>query len=124
MTIPSLGPVGLLVLCDGFDELQAEASEDATIAARIALKDLYSLLCGKGPGSVWAPGVLRMVCTSRESRLKDRTDENTVFGAHGRRVLLPFSKAQVGSGRPFFLHLSRCAAVDAWHSVFVRTDDA
>lgn len=90
--IPNLGPVGLLVLCDGFDELQAEASEDATNAARIALKDLFSLLCG---GSVWAPGVLRMVVASRESRLKDRGDENSVFGAHGRRLLLPFSKAQI-----------------------------
>jgi hypothetical protein len=95
MTIPSVGPVGLLVLCDGFDELQAEASEDATNTARITLKDLFCLLCGKGPGSVWAPGVLRMVVTCRESRLKDRADENAVFGAHGRRLLLPFSKAQV-----------------------------
>jgi WD40 repeat protein len=108
--ISNLGPVGLLVLCDGFDELQAEASEDATNAARIALKDLFSLLCG---GSVWAPGVLRVVVATRESRLKNRVDENSVFGAHGRRLLLPFSKAQVCSS-PL---LSVVSVAQLWHIV-------
>jgi hypothetical protein len=94
-TIPGLGVVGLLVLCDGFDELQAEGSEDATAVARLALKDLYCLLCGVGAGAVWQASTLRMVVTSRESRLRDRGDENAVFGAHARRLLLPFSTGQV-----------------------------
>jgi hypothetical protein len=117
LAIPSLGPVGLLVLCDGFDELQAEASEDATNSARVALKDLYSLLCGKGPGSVWTPGVLRMVVTSRESRLKNRGEENTVFGTHGRRMLLPFSKAQVGTRCVNYLYLLWMAGTVAFRTV-------
>jgi hypothetical protein len=86
----------LLVFLDGFDELQAEDSPEATEDARRRLVDLYTTLCG-GKDLVWSSTVLRVVVTSRESRLSGRGDQNAVFGAHRRRVLLPFRSSQVRS---------------------------
>jgi hypothetical protein len=70
----------LLVFLDGFDELQAEDSSDATEDARDRLIDLYTTLCG-GKDLAWDRTLLRVVVTCRESRLRDRGDENVVFGA-------------------------------------------
>ena len=88
----------LLVFLDGFDELQAEDSPAATEEASRRLVDLYTTLCG-GKDLVWDRTVLRVVVTCRETRLRDRGDENAKVGAHRRRVLLPFSGRQVRGGR-------------------------
>jgi hypothetical protein len=95
VVIPGVGRVGLLVLFDGFDELQTEGSVEGTAAARSALKDFMKVVVR----SARSPGSVRAVVTSRESRLVSRADEDAVFGTdHARRVLLPFSRAQVSSG--------------------------
>ncbi len=93
-TLPGVGRVGLLVLCDGFDEVQGEVSEVATAAARRSLTDLYCRLCGEG--LAWSTATLRVIVTSRESRLKDRGEESVMFGRHQRCLLLPSSMRQVG----------------------------
>lgn len=84
----------LLVFLDGFDELQAEDTAEATTDVRDRLRDLCTTLCG-GRDCLWSSTVLRVAVTSRESRLSGRGDEDMVFGAHSRRMLLPFSTMQV-----------------------------
>jgi hypothetical protein len=84
----------------------------ASREARAKLLDLYSTVCG-GPLMAWSPSLLKVVVTCREGRLTGgRAEERTVFGAHRRRALLPFSDDQVrasmgGSGLvlllPFFI---------------------
>ena len=91
---PLLPRIGVVVVCDGFDELQAEESDRDTKAARGRLREFYNLVTDKQHGH-WAVGTLKVVVTTRESRLNGRGDENAVFGKHRRRVLLPFNDAQV-----------------------------
>jgi hypothetical protein len=87
----------VLLLCDGFDELQAEESDDASRRVRGALENFAAVVCGGPLDARWGPEVLKVVVTCRESRLAGRADENKVFGKdkHRRRVLLPFNKEQV-----------------------------
>ncbi len=87
-------PARLVVFCDGFDELRAEVDARQSVAVRRDLRDFVATVCG-GPAALWAPGTLKLVVTARDSRLSGRGDENRVFGAHARRVLLPLSKAKV-----------------------------
>jgi hypothetical protein len=96
----------LLLLCDGFDELQAEGDEAATKLARGALENIVAVLCG-GPDSAWPHDALKVVVTCRESRLAGRSDESKVFGKHRRRILLPFNTKQVGL-TPHAVCFSRC----------------
>ena len=82
----------LAVFCDGFDELRAEASAVASVAAREALRDFRGTLCG----GAWATSAVKVVVTSRESRLVGRGEEEAVFGPdYARLVMLPFSLAKV-----------------------------
>jgi hypothetical protein len=118
----------LLLLCDGFDELQAEGDPGSTKIARGALENFAAVLCGS-VDSAWSPAALKVVVTCRESRLAGRTDENKVFGKHRRRVLLPFNTKQVGSGRTassllflvLFVGACLCAAFDIAVKVARRT---
>ena len=91
-TLPRLSVV---VICDGFDELQAVESEAATKSVRAGLRDFFNLVTDPARAGVWAAGSLKIVVTTRESRLNGRGDENAVFGKHRRRVLLPFNDTQV-----------------------------
>jgi hypothetical protein len=87
----------ILLFLDGFDELQGEeGGEEPTKDACLRLRNLYATVCGGGETEAWSPDVLRVVVTSRESRLNGRADERAVCGAHRRRVLLPFNRQQVG----------------------------
>ena len=92
--LPSLPRAAVVVICDGFDELQAEESGVATKAVRARLRDFFRLVTDAALGG-WAAGSVKVVVTTRESGLRGRGDENTVFGKHRRRVLLPFNDAQV-----------------------------
>ena len=83
--------VRLVVLADGFDELQGDPS---------SVRDFVSLICG---GTPWAPELLAVIVTSRENRLGSRGIENVIFCVHQRAVLLPFSTLRV-SECPFFCH--------------------
>lgn len=79
----------LLVLCDGFDEL--EGGDVSQIA------DIGSLVCHGIP-----PTLVSLILTSRESRIGGRVEESRLFGCaghsdYGRIVILPFSRAKVPS---------------------------
>ena len=77
--------VGILALCDGFDEIQGvQAGEMYRIA------DFSSLLCGPG----WDRAFVKLVITTRDV-LKSREEEDAVFGPHIRRCILPLTTAQV-----------------------------
>ena len=95
-SLATLPRIGVVAICDGFDELQAEESERATKAVRTRLRDFFSVVTDAALGG-WAAGMVKVVVTTRtrESGLRYRGDENTVFGKHRRRVLLPFNDAQV-----------------------------
>jgi hypothetical protein len=74
--------VRVVLLADGFDELQGNAS---------AVKDFVGTACGG-----WHPALLAVIVTSRESRVGDRTTEHAIFGGqHDRALLLPFTKDRV-----------------------------
>jgi hypothetical protein len=78
--------VRLVVLADGFDELQG----DLTCVA-----DFVGTICGGAP---WPAPLLKVIVTSRENRLGDRGSESTAFGGPGaykRLLMLPFSRARV-----------------------------
>ncbi len=76
--------VRVVLLADGFDELQGDST---------CVHDFVGTTC---PG--WDPALLAVVVTSRESRVGDRLREDTTFGAgHERALLLPFSKQRVRS---------------------------
>ena len=78
--------VRLLLLVDGYDELQ----QDVTAPVR----DLLTILCG-GEGRVWPSWLLKCIYTTRPNRLSGRVDEAATFGPHQRCELLPFTKGQV-----------------------------
>ncbi len=81
--------VGLLLICDGFDELQAGIS-----TSTVLVKNVLSMLCGgEQVHQQWK--LLRVVVTCRESRLNGRSNENALFGTHRRRLILPFNNHQV-----------------------------
>ena len=80
---PANPMVCLVVLADGFDELQGDPS---------SVRDFVGLLCG---GTLWAPELLAVIVTSRENRLGSRGVENDIFRVHQRAVLLPFSISRV-----------------------------
>jgi hypothetical protein len=87
--------VRLVVLADGFDELQGDLG---------SVVDFAGMICG---GTPWPASLLRVVVTSRESRLGDRGSEAATFGAPGtykRLLMLPFSRARV---RGVFLYTCR-----------------
>jgi hypothetical protein len=74
--------VRVVLLADGFDELQGDST---------CVHDFVGTTC---PG--WDPALLAVVVTSRVSRVGDRLREDTTFGAgHDRALLLPFSKQRV-----------------------------
>jgi hypothetical protein len=78
--------VRLVVLADGFDELQG----DLTCVA-----DFVGTICG---GTPWPAQLLRVIITSRENRLGDRGSESIAFGGAGaykRLLMLPFSRTRV-----------------------------
>jgi hypothetical protein len=81
--------VRLLVLCDGYDELQREHGDPG------AVHGFVTALCAGVVGEDWDPGQLKVVVTTRESALGDRVEENMVFGRHQRMVLLPFDTGRV-----------------------------
>jgi hypothetical protein len=78
------GAVRLLLFCDGYDELVLDQPG----------LNLTATLCG-GEDLCWSAGVLKVVVTSRPNRLRDRVEEQSVFGPHQRCLLLPFTKARV-----------------------------
>jgi hypothetical protein len=82
---PANPMVRLVVLADGFDELQGDPS---------SVRDFVTLVCG---GAQWAPELLAVIVTSRENRLGSRALENDMFRGHQRAVLLPFSTSRVSS---------------------------
>jgi predicted Ser/Thr protein kinase len=73
--------VRVLLLADGYDELQGDVS---------AVEDFVRTACVD-----WYPALLAVIVTSRESRVGDRTRERSVFGEHDRALLLPFTKDRV-----------------------------
>jgi hypothetical protein len=78
--------VRLVVLADGFDELQGDLA---------CVRDFVGTICGGAP---WPAQLLRVIVTSRENRLGDRGSESTAFGgpwAYKRLLMLPFSRARV-----------------------------
>jgi hypothetical protein len=78
--------VRLVILADGFDELQGDLN-------RVA--DFVGTVCGGAP---WPASLLSVIITSRENRLGDRGSELTAFGGPGayrRLLMLPFSRARV-----------------------------
>jgi hypothetical protein len=78
--------VRLVVLADGFDELQGDLGSVA---------DFVGTICG---GTRWPAALLRFIVTSRENRLGDRGSEAAVFGepgAYTRLLMLPFSRSRV-----------------------------
>jgi hypothetical protein len=79
---PACPMVRLLLLADGFDELQGDAS---------AVVDFVRTVCAG-----WDPPLVSVIVTSRESRLGGRLRENVTFGGHhDRALLLPFTKKRV-----------------------------
>ncbi len=78
--------VRLVVLADGFDELQGDLGR---------VRDFVGTICG---GTPWSAPLLKVIITSRENRLGDRGSESTTFGGAGaytRLLMLPFSRARV-----------------------------
>ncbi len=78
--------VRLVILADGFDELQGDLT---------CVRDFVGTICGGAP---WPAPLLKVIVTSRESRLGDRGSESTAFGGPGtyrRLLMLPFSRARV-----------------------------
>ncbi len=74
--------VRVVLLADGFDELQGDTSE---------LKGFMGTACVG-----WDRALLALIVTSRESRVGDRTREYAMFGGHhDRAILLPFTKNRV-----------------------------
>jgi hypothetical protein len=92
-------PFRLLVLCDGFDELQGEDDVQQDQRERDRLRDLLATMQG-GPIALWGHGTVKLVVTSRESRLGSRGEEAAVFGlAYSRAHILPFNAVQVRQSR-------------------------
>jgi hypothetical protein len=85
---PSRHAVRLLLLVDGYDELQQDVATH--------VRDLLAMLCGE-EGRLWPSWLLKCVFTSRPNRLAGRVDEVAVFGPRQRCELLPFTKGQVCS---------------------------
>jgi hypothetical protein len=78
--------VRLVVLADGFDELQGDPT---------CVRDFMGTICG---GALWPAPLLKVIVTSRENRLGDRGSELAAFGGPGaykRLLMLPFSKTRV-----------------------------
>jgi hypothetical protein len=76
--------VRVVLLADGFDELQGDAS---------AVRDFLNTVCGG-----WDPALLAVIATSRESRVGGRTRERDMFGGkYDRALLLPFTKKLVSA---------------------------
>ncbi len=78
--------VRLVVLADGFDELQGDLT---------CVVDFVGTICGGAP---WPAPLLKVIVTSRENRLGDRGSESTAFGEPGtykRLLMLPFSRTRV-----------------------------
>ncbi len=91
---PSYPWVRLVVLADGFDELQGDLA---------SVRNFVGTICGGAP---WPASLLRVIVTSRENRMGDRGSESTAFGgqgAHRRLFMLPFSRARVRFPSSFFL---------------------
>ena len=86
--------VRLLVLCDGYDELQGEGGDAGLTRRRVTTAGILATLCG-GADVARDAQALKVVVTCRESRFQGRADEAAVLGKHRRAVLLPFNKAQV-----------------------------
>ncbi len=87
--------VRLVVLADGFDELQGDL---------VSVRDFVGMICGGAP---WPASLLRVIVTSRENRLGDEGYESTAFGrpgAYRRLLMLPFGRSRV---RVFFLYSYR-----------------
>jgi hypothetical protein len=76
--------VRLVVLCDGVDELQGDMTE---------LGDFTATLCG-GPGSAWAPSILKVIATSRE-RVAPLLFQHSDGPRPSHLTLLPLTRAQV-----------------------------
>ena len=91
---PTRGPTRLVVFCDGFDELRGQGAVEAFDTFSPQVGDFVTALCG-GAGHRWPPSVLKVVVTSRESRLAGRGAEDRAFGSHTRLMLLPFTRAKV-----------------------------
>ncbi len=89
---PAHPMVRLVVLADGFDELQGEPS---------SVRDFVGSICSGGAESRWHPALLAVIATSRENRLSSRAVENSIFGDHQRALLLPFSNLRVSGGTCF-----------------------
>jgi hypothetical protein len=78
--------VRLVILADGFDELQGDLT---------CVRDFVGTICGGAP---WPAPLLKVIVTSRESRLGGRGSESTTFvgqGAYKRLLMLPFSRDRV-----------------------------
>jgi hypothetical protein len=78
--------VRLVVLADGFDELQGDLS---------CVADFVGTICGR---TSLAASLLKVIVTSRENRLGDRGSESAAFGGPGayrRLLMLPFARARV-----------------------------
>lgn len=103
---PLPGPGGvtrrfrLLVLCDGYDELQGGMRAVAGPAGIGGSQGSGSgsgfvgSLCGR-PAGAWDPSVLKVVVTCRTGYL-GHSVEDAVFGQHMRRVLQPLDEVKVG----------------------------
>ena len=85
--------VRLLVLCDGYDELQGDGGDAGLTRRRVTTAGILATLCG-GADVARDAQALKVVVTCRESRFQGRADEAAVLGKHHRAVLLPFNKAQ------------------------------
>ncbi len=83
---PANPVVRLVVLADGFDELQGDPS---------SVRDFVGLICDSTLDSRWSPELLAALVTSRENRLGSRSVEDDIFDAHQRSSLLPFSQRRV-----------------------------
>jgi hypothetical protein len=89
---PSRHAMRLLLLVDGYDELQQDVATH--------MRDLLAMLCG-GEGRLWPSWLLKCMFTTRPNRLSGRAEERAVFGHHQRCELLPFTKGQVRSRDDF-----------------------
>jgi hypothetical protein len=102
----------LLVLCDGFDELQGAADMVSSVT------DFVSTICG---GHHWSNCSMKVVVTCRDGRLT-RSDEDTVFPGRLRRVILPFSTPRVReSARRQAVYSSLQASLKGISALFVGT---